>query len=182
VCVCVLVCVCLCVSVCVSVCVCVWQEADVFLAQLGQSLPVDIMPGPNDPANHSLPQQVLHASKRALSCCVYSPLSCTPGSLSSTLLFSLFLSLSLSLFLSFFLSPSLCLSSFRSFFALLSHRTPMQALQRCLFPLSGVYTNVRGTTNPYECAIDDVRCVPVLSPLLSPGSISQRRVCGTTNP
>lgn len=33
---------------------------DVVLSQLAAAMPVDVMPGPSDPTNHSLPQQPLH--------------------------------------------------------------------------------------------------------------------------
>ena len=33
------------------------QEFDEILAQLAASVPVDLMPGPNDPSNHIIPQQ-----------------------------------------------------------------------------------------------------------------------------
>nr|AIZ68192.1 DNA polymerase delta small subunit isoform X2 [Albuca bracteata] len=36
------------------------KEFDILLTQLAAALPVDIMPGSNDPANFSLPQQPLH--------------------------------------------------------------------------------------------------------------------------
>ncbi|CAM6128086.1 unnamed protein product [Calypogeia fissa] len=36
------------------------RELDIVLTQLAAAMPVDIMPGPNDPANYSLPQQPLH--------------------------------------------------------------------------------------------------------------------------
>ena len=36
------------------------RETDVVLSQLAAAMPVDIMPGPSDPSNHSLPQQPLH--------------------------------------------------------------------------------------------------------------------------
>lgn len=36
------------------------KELDLALTQLAAAVPVDIMPGPNDPANFSLPQQPLH--------------------------------------------------------------------------------------------------------------------------
>lgn len=36
------------------------KELDLALTQLAAAMPVDIMPGPNDPANFSLPQQPLH--------------------------------------------------------------------------------------------------------------------------
>jgi DNA polymerase delta subunit 2 len=36
------------------------KEMDNFLAQLTSCVPVDLMPGANDPANHQLPQQPLH--------------------------------------------------------------------------------------------------------------------------
>ncbi|XP_062167164.1 DNA polymerase delta small subunit [Alnus glutinosa] len=36
------------------------KELDILLTQIAASLPLDIMPGPNDPANFSLPQQSLH--------------------------------------------------------------------------------------------------------------------------
>eukprot|EP00252_Welwitschia_mirabilis_P002633 TRINITY_DN12578_c0_g1_i1.p1 TRINITY_DN12578_c0_g1~~TRINITY_DN12578_c0_g1_i1.p1 ORF type:complete len:181 (+),score=45.59 TRINITY_DN12578_c0_g1_i1:26-544(+) len=36
------------------------KELDISLTQLVAAMPVDIMPGPNDPANFSLPQQPLH--------------------------------------------------------------------------------------------------------------------------
>ncbi|KAH9565765.1 hypothetical protein CY35_04G094700 [Sphagnum magellanicum] len=36
------------------------RELDLALTQLAAAMPVDIMPGPNDPANYSLPQQPLH--------------------------------------------------------------------------------------------------------------------------
>eukprot|EP00899_Mesostigma_viride_P002336 jgi/Mesvir1/12102/Mv00371-RA.1 len=36
------------------------QQADMWLTQLASSAPVDIMPGPSDPANFALPQQPLH--------------------------------------------------------------------------------------------------------------------------
>jgi len=37
------------------------READVLLTQLAAALPVDLMPGRNDPSNAALPQQPLHA-------------------------------------------------------------------------------------------------------------------------
>ncbi|XXG60126.1 hypothetical protein AAC387_Pa04g2100 [Persea americana] len=37
-----------------------FKELDIFLTQLAAALPVDIMPGSDDPANYSLPQQPLH--------------------------------------------------------------------------------------------------------------------------
>ncbi|KAJ7976005.1 DNA polymerase delta small subunit [Quillaja saponaria] len=36
------------------------KELDIFLNEIAAGLPLDIMPGPNDPANFSLPQQPLH--------------------------------------------------------------------------------------------------------------------------
>ncbi|CAK9157387.1 unnamed protein product [Ilex paraguariensis] len=36
------------------------KELDILLTQIAASVPVDIMPGPKDPANFSLPQQPLH--------------------------------------------------------------------------------------------------------------------------
>ncbi|KAL3533941.1 hypothetical protein ACH5RR_007462 [Cinchona calisaya] len=36
------------------------KELDILLTQIAAGVPVDIMPGPNDPANFSLPQQPLH--------------------------------------------------------------------------------------------------------------------------
>jgi len=36
------------------------QQLDDFLFQLASSIPVDLMPGPHDPANYVLPQQPLH--------------------------------------------------------------------------------------------------------------------------
>ncbi|KDP24624.1 hypothetical protein JCGZ_25540 [Jatropha curcas] len=36
------------------------KELDIFLSQIAAGVPLDIMPGPNDPANFSLPQQSLH--------------------------------------------------------------------------------------------------------------------------
>ena len=36
------------------------REMDVVLSQLAAAMPVDVMPGPSDPTNHSLPQQPLH--------------------------------------------------------------------------------------------------------------------------
>ena len=36
------------------------KEADMFLTQLASSMPLDIMPGPNDPCNVSMPQQPFH--------------------------------------------------------------------------------------------------------------------------
>ncbi|XP_027068354.1 DNA polymerase delta small subunit isoform X1 [Coffea arabica] len=36
------------------------KELDIQLTQIAAGIPVDIMPGPNDPANFSLPQQPLH--------------------------------------------------------------------------------------------------------------------------
>ncbi|EEF31661.1 DNA polymerase delta small subunit, putative [Ricinus communis] len=36
------------------------KELDIFLSQIAASMPMDIMPGSNDPANFSLPQQPLH--------------------------------------------------------------------------------------------------------------------------
>ncbi|KAL1351383.1 hypothetical protein HN51_015296 [Arachis hypogaea] len=36
------------------------KELDILLNQIAAGLPLDIMPGPNDPANFSLPQQPLH--------------------------------------------------------------------------------------------------------------------------
>ena len=38
----------------------VGREMDVVLSQLAAAMPVDVMPGPSDPTNHSLPQQPLH--------------------------------------------------------------------------------------------------------------------------
>ena len=37
------------------------READAFLTQFAASVPVDVMPGESEPANHMLPQQPLHA-------------------------------------------------------------------------------------------------------------------------
>lgn len=36
------------------------KELDILLSQIAAGLPLDIMPGPNDPSNFSLPQQPLH--------------------------------------------------------------------------------------------------------------------------
>lgn len=36
------------------------KELDDFIAQIASSVPVDMMPGPNDPSNHIVPQQPLH--------------------------------------------------------------------------------------------------------------------------
>ncbi|KAK1563342.1 hypothetical protein Q3G72_026233 [Acer saccharum] len=36
------------------------KELDIMLTQIAASVPLDIMPGPNDPANYSLPQQPLN--------------------------------------------------------------------------------------------------------------------------
>ncbi|KAJ9181173.1 hypothetical protein P3X46_009329 [Hevea brasiliensis] len=36
------------------------KELDILLSQIAAGVPLDIMPGPNDPANFSLPQQPLH--------------------------------------------------------------------------------------------------------------------------
>ncbi|UPR01587.1 small subunit of DNA polymerase delta [Chloropicon primus] len=36
------------------------READMFLTQIASSMPVDVMPGPTDPCNVSMPQQPLH--------------------------------------------------------------------------------------------------------------------------
>ncbi|KAK3010098.1 hypothetical protein RJ639_012438, partial [Escallonia herrerae] len=36
------------------------KEVDILLTQIAAGIPLDIMPGPNDPANFSLPQQPLH--------------------------------------------------------------------------------------------------------------------------
>ncbi|XP_057983686.1 DNA polymerase delta small subunit [Malania oleifera] len=36
------------------------KELDILLTQIAAGVPLDIMPGPNDPANFSLPQQPLH--------------------------------------------------------------------------------------------------------------------------
>ncbi|GMP25012.1 hypothetical protein CsSME_00002072 [Camellia sinensis var. sinensis] len=36
------------------------KEVDILLTQIAAGVPLDIMPGPNDPANFSLPQQPLH--------------------------------------------------------------------------------------------------------------------------
>ncbi|KAK9170522.1 hypothetical protein Syun_002662 [Stephania yunnanensis] len=36
------------------------KELDIFITQLAAAVPLDIIPGPNDPANFSLPQQPLH--------------------------------------------------------------------------------------------------------------------------
>ncbi len=36
------------------------RDLDMALAELAESLPVDVMPGADDPANVSLPQQPLH--------------------------------------------------------------------------------------------------------------------------
>ena len=41
-------------------CVVDCREMDVLLTQLAAAMPVDVMPGASDPANHSLPQQPLH--------------------------------------------------------------------------------------------------------------------------
>ncbi|KAJ1957127.1 DNA polymerase delta small subunit Cdc1 [Dispira parvispora] len=38
------------------------QQVDTFLEDLASSVTVDVMPGPNDPANHAMPQQPLHTS------------------------------------------------------------------------------------------------------------------------
>jgi DNA polymerase delta subunit 2 len=42
------------------------RELDLALTQLAAAMPVDIMPGPNDPANYSLPQQVNHLTASCL--------------------------------------------------------------------------------------------------------------------
>lgn len=36
------------------------KEVDILLTQIAASIPLDIMPGPNDPANFAMPQQPLH--------------------------------------------------------------------------------------------------------------------------
>ena len=36
------------------------REVDMCLSELAGAVPVEVMPGNNDPANHSLPQQPLH--------------------------------------------------------------------------------------------------------------------------
>lgn len=36
------------------------RDMDMYMTELAAALPVDIMPGPDDPANVSLPQQPLH--------------------------------------------------------------------------------------------------------------------------
>eukprot|EP00898_Chlorokybus_atmophyticus_P001836 jgi/Chlat1/2653/Chrsp178S02503 len=36
------------------------QEADLTITQLAAAMPIDVLPGSNDPANYSLPQQPLH--------------------------------------------------------------------------------------------------------------------------
>lgn len=38
----------------------VCREVDMCLSELAGAVPVEVMPGNNDPANHSLPQQPLH--------------------------------------------------------------------------------------------------------------------------
>jgi hypothetical protein len=43
------------------------RAADVFLSQLAAACDVDLMPGPGDPSNHSLPQLPLHPSQLPLS-------------------------------------------------------------------------------------------------------------------
>ena len=44
-----------------ALCSLTMQDVDDVLVQLAASSPVDLMPGPNDPSNHILPQQPLHA-------------------------------------------------------------------------------------------------------------------------
>ena len=47
--------------------------------QLAAAVPVDIMPGPNDPANFSLPQQVTQKHSTIGICmtfCIYIPYKC----------------------------------------------------------------------------------------------------------
>eukprot|EP00923_Selenidium_pygospionis_P018428 GHVN01032237.1.p1 GENE.GHVN01032237.1~~GHVN01032237.1.p1 ORF type:complete len:376 (-),score=116.30 GHVN01032237.1:158-1285(-) len=46
----------------VANCASVLDEADVFFSQLAAAMPVDVMPGPNDPTTYMLPQQPLHPS------------------------------------------------------------------------------------------------------------------------
>lgn len=36
------------------------RDLDLLLAELAAALPVDVMPGPEDPANVALPQQPMH--------------------------------------------------------------------------------------------------------------------------
>lgn len=36
------------------------REVDLCMSELASAVPVDVMPGHSDPANHSLPQQPLH--------------------------------------------------------------------------------------------------------------------------
>lgn len=38
------------------------EELDIILKQLSSSIPVDIMPGENDPAHYLLPQKPMHSS------------------------------------------------------------------------------------------------------------------------
>lgn len=40
----------------------VLQEADVYLSQFASSIPVDLMPGPEDPTTYALPQRPLHSA------------------------------------------------------------------------------------------------------------------------
>ncbi|KAJ1693665.1 hypothetical protein LUZ63_010363 [Rhynchospora breviuscula] len=53
------------------------RELDIFLTQLVAALPVDIMPGCNDPANYSLPQQPLHRCLFAGASAYNTFMSCT---------------------------------------------------------------------------------------------------------
>jgi DNA polymerase delta subunit 2 len=39
-----------------------YRDMDMIMTELAAALPVDVMPGADDPANVSLPQQALHAA------------------------------------------------------------------------------------------------------------------------
>ena len=43
---------------CIDRCLC--RDTDLLLTELAAAMPVDVMPGASEPANHSLPQQPLH--------------------------------------------------------------------------------------------------------------------------
>ena len=53
------------------------QEADALLANLCETVDVDVMPGVTDPVNYSLPQQPLHRCLLPRACCVSSLVRCT---------------------------------------------------------------------------------------------------------
>lgn len=148
--------------------------------QIAAGMPVDIMPGPDDPANFNLPQQVfLYILHQFF--WVYREWSflCSIFSFSFSFFFFLLVSeVGLewgSGELQFSLTPETCGSSFESTFGIwwyhMLHFSNtfrfyciyillgfcFQPLNRCLFPGSSTYNTFRSCTNPHSFELDGIR-------------------------